>query len=606
MSRVPSVHRLRGSAQRRAPVLAAVAVAALALFFLPVVTPPAPADAELAVARAPMATTISPANFPIDHIVVVMMENHAYDNYFGAYCGVTNSLCPIAGDGIPAGTCVPMVPTNVSAGCIKPFPLPASYVTRSEGAGHNWVTSHIAYANGSMDGFYDASHGKAAVMGYYNGTTIPTYWDTAQEYGLGDDFFSATLSYSLANHWYLLAGQSPLKAETDWLFVTKNKQTGQTMMTPADSVYLNEANQTPAIDDQLVTTNLTWKYYDDSFQNATYAQELTGTNLGLKGKGVPSVYDYWDPLAAKNETYTPAFEPHWVNRTQFQVDAAAGALPNVSWVIPNPGESDHPSANLSRGMAFVGGILNAVERSPDWNSTAVFVTWDEYGGYYDHVPPPQVNPYGLGFRVPLLVVSPYTPEGLISNNFSSFGSLLHFTEWRNGLPALTSWDANSSLPLQYFDLNATPRVPINLSVESSYPYAPQAESLHPVRNLSAQPTPTGLFVTWDGPQGRAPVADYTVDWHRRGGSKLDSLTVPREQNYVTLANPACNETGKVSVATVAGGSASVWANLTVRMPTCVVPALLPPGGPGHVFSVLAREGTIDPRRRGRGSGGMTA
>ncbi len=574
----------------------------LGLFFLPVTVTPAPTVVSVVPAVANTSTPITPATFPIDHIVVVMMENHAYDNYFGVYCQATSSLCPLTGDGIPAGTCVPYSLTNASLGCVKPYALNESYVYRSVGAGHNWMTSNISYDDGKMNGFLAAGQDKKSLVGYYNGSTIPTYWDLAEEYGLGDQFFSATLSYSLPNHWFLLAGQAPAKAETDWLFVTTNKKTGATEMTPADSVYLNEANNTPAIDDQLVNTSITWKYYDESFDNATYAQELTGTNLGLKGQGVPSVYNYWDPLAAKNQTYTPAFEPHWVNRGQFQADAAAGNLPNISWVIPDVGESDHPPANLSLGMQFVGSIINSVEQSPDWNSTAVFVTWDEYGGYYDNVAPPQLNPagLGLGFRVPLLVVSPYTPEGYISNTTGSFVSLLHFMEWRYGLSALTPFDANSSIPLQYFDLNATPRAPINISFGQQYPLVQQPLALHPVTKLTGGLLPSGVQLSWKGEQGGSPVAAYEVEWHRRGAKATHEEVVPRQQSALAVTGLACDATYRFSVATIAGDSISTWKNVTLRTTVCGTGTVIAPGGPTSVFAAVAREQTIDPMRRPRG------
>jgi phospholipase C len=130
-------------------------------------------------------------------------------------------------------------------------------------------------------------------------------------------------------------------------------------------------------------------------------------------------------------------------------------------VIPGATFSDHPQlANLSNGEAYVAQTIDAVERSPDWKSTAIFLTWDEYGGWYDGVAPPKVGDLGLGIRVPLLVISPYTPLGAVVNSLGDFDSLLHFVEWRFGLGCLTTIDCDAPLPFGYFNFNQTARAQI--------------------------------------------------------------------------------------------------------------------------------------------------
>jgi phospholipase C len=135
--------------------------------------------------------------------------------------------------------------------------------------------------------------------------------------------------------------------------------------------------------------------------------------------------------------------------------------------------SDHPPANLSQGMAFVASVVDAVEESPEWSSTAVFLSWDDYGGFYDNVAPPSIDPLGLSLRVPLIVISPYTPAGYVSDSLGYFESLLHFVEWRFNLGCITHRDCTAPLPLQYFDFHMTPRAPVLFPTNwtnASYPF----------------------------------------------------------------------------------------------------------------------------------------
>ncbi len=394
----------------------------------------------------------NPASLPIRHVVVVVQENHAFDNYFGTYCPKAGPYCKQTAYGIPAGTCLPKSPSAPSEGCLRPYNLPgtASNITSID-LPHNWLASHVAYDNGRMDGFYLAEGSVNQTVGYYTGQQLPFYWDLAEEYALGDDFYSSTLSYSLPNHWFLLAGASPPAAQYAF------PQAGRTSLSPTGREYLNESNQTPTIVDLLAQTNLSWKYYDSGF--STYPEAIANG----------SAFAFWNPLAAKAESYGTGFLSHFANRDALFIDAAVGNLPAVSWVIPTVQNSDHPPANLVLGEAWVSQVIGAVEQSPEWNSTAVFLTWDDYGGFYDHIAPPQLDQWGLSFRVPLIVVSAYTPENIVVHSFGDFESILRFIEWRFGLPSLTSRDANAPLPLDYFGFSVPPRPPVSLANWSTYP-----------------------------------------------------------------------------------------------------------------------------------------
>jgi phospholipase C len=403
-----------------------------------------------------------PARSPldrIDHLVFVVMENRAYDTYFGTYCQELGPNCSGIAGGLPPNTCVPLDPSSPANGCVRPFNFSGPDALAEPNLPHGWVSSHEAYQNGSMDGFYQAENHTTETFGHLNGSTIPTYWDIAQEFGLGDSFFSSQLSFSLPNHWHLVAGSAPAIFNGPMDFV-HNATTAHT--------YLNEANQTPTVEDLLQNSTVSWKYYDYGL-NPTYQAAINGTIAGVSALGA---FDFWNPMAAKAESYTASLRAHFVNTQNFFGDVSGGTLPQVSWLIPKSTESDHPPANVTDGERFVASAVDSVESSAYWNSTAIFVFWDDYGGFYDHVIPPQLPSIGLGFRVPLLVVSPYTPHGEIVHQFTYFDSMLRLVEWRFGLPCLTVADCSAPLPLGFFDFSMTPRAPVLFTtdvINATYP-----------------------------------------------------------------------------------------------------------------------------------------
>jgi phospholipase C len=376
-----------------------------------------------------------------------MMENHGFDNMFGTYCQVVGPYCPNSVAGLPAGVCVPHVPGNLSSGCVRPFAFTPQNDTMPN-IPHQYNNTVGSIDHGAMDGFYYWETNSTEAMGHFDGTTVPTSWDIAQQYALGDGFFSSALAYTLPNHWYLLAGKVPA-----------NGINGSSLKDVAKRhAYLDSANATPTIEDLLNNSpTTTWKYYDWSL--LTYR---TAINVPAGPSAFPegSAFNLYSPLAAKYLSYTQWYASHFVPRSSFFQDASTGTLPSVSWVMPGVTFSEHPGTNITLGEAFIASVVNAVERSPEWNSTALFLTWDDYGGFYDHVPPPHLDPLGLSIRVPLVVISPYTPKGVVVHDLGYFESLLHFVEWRFNLGCLTVRDCNAPLPLSYFDFSQPPRAPI--------------------------------------------------------------------------------------------------------------------------------------------------
>ena len=523
-----------GPLVRRVTHGAAVLVAAVAIAVMvgaptgPLVAP----TGALEPVRA-LAVPATSSTDPIDHVVIVFQENHVYDNYFGTYCLNVGPYCSTNATGIPPGTCVPMYPTNPAAGCVRPYLFTSANVTNPQDLVHDWDPAHEAYDNGSMDGFYLAEGKHLSTFGHFDGTLIPTYWDLAEEYGLGDNFYASVQSYSTPNHWYLLAGQSPAIGINQ----TLHKNSADPLeLTDDEEEYLNESNSTTTIEDLLVNSSTSWKYYDYSLSNYTHAiHQLSGAGAQQ------SAFDFWNPLAARAESYQPGVINHFVPSSQFFTDAANGSLPNVSWVLPTFNQSDHPGSNLRNGETWVGGIVNAVENSPEWNHTVVFVTWDDYGGDYDHLPPPVLDGDGVSFRVPLLVIGPYVRENFVSHHFESFDSLLHFVEWRFGLPSITARDADAALPLEYFDFNATPRAPMRFlgPYNAVYPIPLQGVGPPPrVASLSASAGPASVTLNWSLAESGASATALSLTYGPAGQPNSSRLRIDPSGSTTTVGNLA--------------------------------------------------------------------
>ena len=422
----------------------------IAVIAFAMVSPNVPAPAPLP-ATAP---AFGPASTHIKHVITIVMENRDYDEYFGEYCLVLGTYCSDTGNGIPSSACIPITPGNPAAGCVKPYNYTARQYVYSD-LPHNWGSGRIALDNGAMDGFYSAESGASQAFGHYNGSTIPIYWDMAEEYAMADNAFAGNLSYSLPNHWTIVSGSVLSTPFSSYL----NSASSRT-------AYLTQANNTQTIANLLNGTNVSWRYYD--YALSPWSKAVNNTGVVTDGSAI----NYWNPMAAQPLSYTSSYNSHFVARTQFLTDAAAGALPNISWLIPSWSESDHPGTNITAGMAFVAQAVNAVEQSPDWNSTAIFLVWDDYGGFYDQVAPPLISGDLLSFRTPFIVISPFARENYIDHHFLDFFSILHFSEWQFGLGCLSTLDCNATEPFGLFNFNQTARPPITFPVNAitaSYP-----------------------------------------------------------------------------------------------------------------------------------------
>jgi phospholipase C len=391
----------------------------------------------LIISALPHSASASTAATPIKHVIVIVQENHTFDNYFGTYPGV-NGLYDVGA--------MPDKPGAPPA--VKPYLFTSPVVVNREAGeqltgnlNNSWTAAHIAYDDGKMDGFI-AAQGSNVTMGYYDYHLIPYYWDYAAQYVLMDNFFSSVMGPSLPNHLYLMAGQS-----------------GGLVVDSRDGVF-NFNSSTVKSDDfefesvinELVAAHVSWHYYagDSGFLNN------------------------WNPLPAFPYVENNDSLVQNISETgQFINDLKNGSLPSVSWVMPDSDiVSEEPPGNVTLGEQTVVSEINAVMNSQYWNSTAIFLTWDDWGGFYDHVPPPQVDQYGYGFRVPLLVISPYAKQGYVDNTQGDFTSILKFIETDFGLPSLAPRDANANDLYGAFDFSQTPRAPLVLPgpfVANHYP-----------------------------------------------------------------------------------------------------------------------------------------
>jgi phospholipase C len=375
----------------------------------------------------------------INHIIWIIQENRTYDNYFGTYPG---------GDGIPPSTCLPKLPG--SKDCVKPFHMPPGgpYCDMF----HSWQVAHAAYDNGRMDGFVWAE-GSAYTMGYLDERDIPNYWAYARHFTLCDRFFSSLTGPSLPNHVFTVAAQSG--------GLTNNVATLEDLKDALDDP---DGFSFASMIELFSKANLSWKYY----------VETQPVPPGLKNRYYlqypdPKRFTLWNPLVGfKAVRENPSRMARLVDFAEYFQDLKGGTLPQVSWIIPDIQDSEHPIQPAAQGMWYVTKLINALMESPYWKDSAVFLTWDDYGGFYDHVEPPQVDAFGYGPRVPMLAISPYAKRNFISHYIYDFTSTLKFMEVRWGLGHLTRRDGRASDMLDCFDFDQTPNAPLVIPIPADY------------------------------------------------------------------------------------------------------------------------------------------
>jgi phospholipase C len=386
----------------------------------------------------------------IQHVVIVIQENRSFDNLFNGFPGADTAQSGT----VSSGATVPLAKVALNS----PYDL-----------GHVYRNARLEMDGGKMDAFDKESFlypsGKPArytpppypAMAYVANEDIAPYFALARSYVLGDRFFSSAADGSFVGHQYLIAGQAA-------------RSFGNPVHTPWGCDSLN--NTIGVLDDR---GNMTSQTEVPCFTYSSLGEELDVKHL---------TWRYYAPPAADSGYIWSAYDeikkirngPDWTNdivspETRFLTDVRAGKLGAVTWIVPALPDSDHPGVPSLTGPSWVASIVNAVGASAFWKSTAVFVVWDDWGGFYDHVAPPQLDYDGLGMRVPFIAVSPYARTGTVAHTQYEFGSVLKFVEQTFSLAPLAASDMRANaFGTDVFDFGQTPRIfsPVAARYDTQY------------------------------------------------------------------------------------------------------------------------------------------
>jgi phospholipase C len=395
-------------------------------------------------------------NGKIKHVVIVFQENRTVDNLFNGLRGANT----VRYGSDPAGARIRLRQVSL----VAPYDVD-----------HEHRAFETAFDGGKMDGF-TLEHSSCEVLkgcgkkylrpfGVVPRSEVQPYFTMATEYGFADHMFQTNSGPSFPAHQYILSGTSTIDQSSSLRaaenpFTAKQQYTGGCDSPKGSLVTLIDANgaedqlvypcfDRPALTDLLDAQSLSWRYYEAHL-----------------GGGLWNGPDAIRHIRESSEYSTDVVAPP----AQVLTDIANGALANVVWVTPTAQASDHAGITDGSGPSWVASVVNAVGESRYWKSTAIFVTWDDWGGWYDHVTPPQYNSYELGFRVPLIVISPYSKAGYISHRQHEFGSILKFVENAFGLGSLGTTDVRSDDLADCFNFSRRPRTftPIPSSLRASY------------------------------------------------------------------------------------------------------------------------------------------
>jgi phospholipase C len=378
----------------------------------------------------------------IKHVVFILKENHTFDNYFGAFPGANGA----SSGKIHTGATVPLTRApDVSPGDIN----------------HSWDAALLGMDGGKMDGFdlIKGARQDGILYSYtqYQSDQLPNYFAYAHQFALADAFFTSVHGPSFPNHLYTVAAQAggvtnnPIFSRAGLAGVwgcDAPAAARVAVLQNGEKSYVYPCFDFPSLADSLNSAGLSWKYYGVS-------------------KGTPGYV--WSPFdAIRHIRFGPQWSTNVVDNSQFASDAAADSLSAVSWITTDVEESEHPGRDQAPCVGENSSVafINAVMQSPAWNSTVIFVAWDDFGGFYDHVAPPQVDTWGLGPRVGLLVISPFAKSGYFEHTQLEFSSIVRFIEELYGLPFLTARDRNSADMWDAFNFTGTPQAPLSLQAQN--------------------------------------------------------------------------------------------------------------------------------------------
>lgn len=393
------------------------------------------------------------------HVIVMIQENRSFDNFFATY-----------GRGADGTTSGKMI--DPSTGNLETVPLTMHSILGRD-IGHTWQIYTKSYDNGKMDGFGFNGWGGwgggppigAYAYQYVDPSQIAPYWSMAERYVLADHFFETQSSGSFIGHQDLIAAGTPLSPYESLVNYPTSQPWGcdagqgtKTSIITSNETLLAGKGPFPCMGystlrDLLDAKGISWKYYAPALNS--HAGYLW------------SAFD-----AIKAVRYSPEWHTNIVSpNTAIFNDIRNGKLPQFAWLLPDHNDSDHPGTRTDTGPSWVASVVNAVGKSKYWDSTVILVTWDDWGGWYDHVKPPHRDYQGLGFRVPLLAVSAYARKGYVAHNVYEFGSILRFAEDNWGLGTLHHTDARAAdFMNDFFSFSHKPRrfVPISAKYSQSY------------------------------------------------------------------------------------------------------------------------------------------
>jgi phospholipase C len=393
----------------------------------------------------PPASSFS-TTWPIKHVVFIVKENRSFDFMFGRFPGANGAT------------------TGMRAGAEMPLTR-GTYVISSD-VPHAYSDALIDWNHGNMDGFghkvggYDSD---AAYTQMYP-DQIPNYWKWAQDFVLGDDFFASVMGSSFPNRLFTIAADSagtrdgpnakiprPHGEAKSWGCDAPDGETVEVFDPEGTRMESFPCFDMQTEGDLLTKAGVPWASYSAEHSQNGY---------------IWSAYN-----SIKHIRETDQWDQHVFPVDNVIQDIGANRLPPVTWIMPRFEDSEHPKfkTSLCEGENWTTQVVNAIMNSPEWKDTAIFISWDEWGGYYDHVPPQQVDTFGLGFRVPLLVISPYAVSGKIDHHWGEFSSVLRFIEENWGLGHLTDRDAGASDLSYDFDFTQQPLAPEPLPLVKDCP-----------------------------------------------------------------------------------------------------------------------------------------
>jgi phospholipase C len=378
----------------------------------------------------------------IQHIVFIVKENHTFDSMFGLFPGVD-------------GTTTGKITEN---GVVRTIPLNHALDAPVD-ISHRWENAHIAYDNGAMDAFNQADHSckKPPYRCYVaaDQSLIPNYWALAQHFVLNDRAFSSLMGPSFPNHMYTVAGATgPDQARSVINNPDHSQSTWGCDAPRGTTVKLYNGTDVfpcftfPTLADEMEAAHISWKYY-----------------APVQGEGGYN-WSVMDAFAQIRNTHL--WTQHVAPWQDFVKDANTNNLPAFTWLVAPTQYSEHPPSSVCQGENWTIQQINAVEQSPAWPNTAIVLAWDDYGGFYDHVASPQFDQFGYGFRVPLMVISPYAYVSGNRNNPHvdhtqvEFASVLKLAEQVFNLPPLGKRDASAGSLLNSLDFSRVHNDPLVL------------------------------------------------------------------------------------------------------------------------------------------------